>query len=51
MAQLERIRPIMEWRWGSDGEDKKEESRDDEEGSENGPRESHEEETLSFTSC
>jgi len=51
MAQLERIGGIMEWRWGSEREVGKEESRDDVEGSENGPGESQEEETLSSTSC
>lgn len=38
MAQLERIRAIVEWRWGLEGENKKEKSRDDEERSEDGPR-------------
>jgi len=50
-AQLERIWATMEWRWGSEGAVKKEESRDDAEGSKNGPGESQEEGTLSFTSC
>jgi len=40
MAQLERIRAVMEQRWGSDREDGKEESGDDDEGSEDGPRKS-----------
>jgi len=48
---LERIGAAMEWRWGSEGAVGKEESRDDVEGSEDGPRESQEEGTLSFTSC
>jgi len=37
MAQLERIRAVMEQRWGSEGEDRKEESGDDVEGSEDDP--------------
>ena len=51
MAQLERIEAAMEWRWGSEGENGKEESRDEEGGSENGPGESQEEKTLSFAFC
>ena len=51
MAQLERIEATMEWRWGSEGENGKEESRDEEGGSENGPGESQEEKTLSFAFC
>ena len=39
-AQLERIGATMEQRWSSEGENRKEESRDDTEGSEDGPRES-----------
>jgi len=39
-AQLERIGATMEWRWSSEGENGKEESRNDEERSENGLRES-----------
>ena len=50
-AQLERIGIAMEWRWSLEREVGKEESRDDVEGSENGPRESQEERTLSSTSC
>ena len=50
-AQLERIRATMEWRWGSEREIRKEESRDDVEGSEDGSGESQEEETPSFTFC
>ena len=46
MAQLERIGATMELKWGSEGEDGKEESRCDEEGSKDGPRESQEEGTL-----
>jgi len=41
----------MEWRWGSEGENRKEESGDDEEGSDNGPRGTQEKETPLFTSC
>jgi len=51
MAQLERIRAVMEQRWGSKGVIGKEESRDDMEGSEDGPGESQEEGTLSSASC
>jgi len=50
-AQLERIEAAMEWRWCLEGEDGKEESRDDAEGSEDGPRESQKEKTPSSTSC
>ena len=39
-AQLERIRAAMEQRWGSEEVVRKEESRDDTEGSEDGPGES-----------
>ena len=42
---------MMEWRWSLEGENRKEESRDNEKGSEDGPRESQEEETLLSTSC
>jgi len=45
-AQLKRIGATMEQRWGSEGEDGKEESRCDEEGSKDGPRESQEKGTL-----
>ena len=51
MAQLERIRAAMEQRWGSEGESGKKENRDEEEGSEDGPRESQKEGTPSSTSC
>ena len=47
----ERIGATMEQRWGSEGESRKEENRDEEEGSEDGPRESQEEGTLLFASC
>jgi len=39
-AQLERIGATMGWRWGLEGESRKEENRDEEEESEDGPRES-----------
>jgi len=45
-AQLERIRAMIEQRWGFEGENKKEESRDKEEGSEDGLRKSQEKGTL-----
>ena len=51
MAQLERIGTVMEWRWGSEGAVGKEESRNDMEGSEDGPRESQEEGTSLSASC
>ena len=51
MAQLERIGAAMEQRWGSEEESRKKENRDEEEGSEDGPRESQEGETPSSTSC
>ena len=51
MAQLERIEATMEWRWGSEGENGKKESRDEEGESENGPGESQEEKTLLSVSC
>ena len=50
-AQLERIGAAIERRWGSEEENGKEESRDEEEGSENGPRESQEERTPPSTFC
>jgi len=50
-TQLERIKAIMEQRWSLEGAVEKEESRDDVEGSEDGPRESQEEGTLSSASC
>ena len=49
--QLERIGAMIEWRWSLEGENGKEESRDEEEGSEDGPRESQEKETLLSASC
>jgi len=51
IAQLERIGAAMEQRWGSEGVVEKEESRDDTEGSKDGPGESQEEGTLLSTSC
>jgi len=53
MAQLEKIKAIVEQRWGSKKglqsyrkKSEVEEDRNDEEGSEDGPRESQEERTL-----
>jgi len=51
MAQLERIGAAMEWRWSLEEEVGKEESGDDAEGSEDGPRESQEEGTLLSAFC
>jgi len=50
-AQLERIGAAMERRWGSEGESRKKENGDKEEGSKDGPRESQEEGTPSSASC
>ena len=47
-AQLANIGAVMEWRWGLKEENKKKESRDNEEGSKDGPRESQKEGTLLF---
>ena len=47
-AQLERIGAAMEQRWGSEEESR---NRDEEKGSEDGPRESQEERTPLSTSC
>ena len=47
----ERIGAAMEQRWSSEGENRKEESRDDEERFKNSSRESQEEKTLLFTFC
>jgi len=49
-VQLESIGATMEQRWGLEREDRKEESRDDAEESENSPGESQEERTPSSTS-
>ena len=50
-AQLERIRAAIEQRWGSEEESGKEESGNDVEGSEDGPRESQEGGSPSSASC
>ena len=50
-VQLERIGAAIEWRWGSEGEVGKEESRDDTKRSEDGLRESQKERTSLSTSC
>jgi len=50
MAQLERIRAVMERRWGTEEESRKENG-DEEEGSKDGPRESQERGTPSSISC
>ena len=51
IAQLERIRAMMEWRWGLEEMNRKEESGDEEGGSENGPGEIQEKGTLSSAFC
>jgi len=48
---LERIEAVMEQKWSSEGENGKDESRDNEEGSKNGLRENQEKKTPLFTSC
>jgi len=50
-VQLERIGAVMEQRWGSEGESRKEENRDKEERSKDGPRENQEGGTLLSASC
>ena len=50
-VQLERIGAVLEWRWSLERENRKEESRDEEEGSKDGPRESQEERTPLSASC
>jgi len=50
-AQLERIGAMMERRWASEGESKTEENGDEEEGFEDGPKESQKERTPSSASC
>jgi len=50
-AELERIGAVIEQRWGSEEAIEKEESRNDTEGSKDGPGESQEERTPSSTSC
>ena len=51
MVQLERIGATMKQRWSLEGEVRKEESRDDMEGFEDGPGEIQKEGTPSFASC
>ena len=51
MAQLERIGAMMEQRWGSEEESRKEENRDEEEGSKDGPGESQEKGTPLSAFC
>ena len=51
MTQLERIGATIEQRWSLEGKVRKEESRDDAEGSKDGPRESQEKGTPSSISC
>ena len=41
----------MEWRWALEEENEMEENGDEEEGSENGPKESQKEGTLSSAFC
>jgi len=48
---LERIGATIEQRWSLEGENGKEDSRDEEEGSEDGLRESQEKRTLLSASC
>ena len=50
MAQLERIGAVMERRWGTEEESRKENG-DEEEGSKDGLRESQERGTSSSISC
>jgi len=50
-AQLERIGATMGQRWGLEGESRKEENRDEEEGSKDGPGENQKEGTPSSASC
>ena len=47
----ERIRATIEWRWNLEREVRKEESRDEEKGSEDSPRESQKEGTLLSAFC
>jgi len=51
IAQLERIRAMIKWRWGLEGESRKKENGDKEEGSKDGPGESQEEGTPLSASC
>jgi len=48
---LERIGAAIEQRWSLEGENRKEESRDEEGGSKDGPGKSQEEGTLLSASC
>jgi len=48
---LERIGAVIEQKWGSEGESRKEENRDEEKMSKDGPGESQEEGTLLSASC
>ena len=48
---MERIGATIEQRWGSEGAVRKEESRNEEEGSKDGSEESQEEGTLLSTFC
>ena len=48
---MERIGAIMEWRWGLKEENKKEDNRNDEKESENGPGEDQKEITLLSVFC
>ena len=50
-AQLERIGAVVEQKWGLKEGNKKEESKDDKEGSRDSSRKIQEEGTLSFASC
>ena len=50
-AQLERIGATIEWRWGSEEENRKEENGDEKERSENSPGESQKGRTLLSASC
>jgi len=50
MAQLEKIGAVIEQRWSLEAESRKENG-DEEEGSEDGPRESQEEGAPSSASC
>ena len=51
MVQLERIRAVIEWRWGLEEENEKEESEDEKKGSKDSPRESWEEKILLSVFC
>ena len=51
MAQLKRIRAMIEQSWGWEGENRKEKSGHEEKGSKDSPRESQEEGTPLSISC